>query len=144
MNTPCAKDLNLWTSENAGERAYAASLCVGCDELTACGLGAMQRGERFGVWGGKDLTQTKRGGPADLTHCANPACGKPITQNAEGGRRRYCNDTCSSHARRKPIKHGTLGGWRMHSRRGVPMCDPCSKAGNLARAESRERRRAAA
>lgn len=27
--------------------------------------------------------------------------------------------------RRKPIRHGTGGGYRAHSRHGEPMCEPC-------------------
>ncbi len=27
--------------------------------------------------------------------------------------------------RRKPIQHGTGGGYRAHFRHGVPMCEPC-------------------
>lgn len=30
--------------------------------------------------------------------------------------------------RRKPIAHGTTGGYRAHSRHGEPMCEPCRDA----------------
>lgn len=33
----------------------------------------------------------------------------------------------------KPIKHGTVGGYRMHLRRKVQMCDPCRQAEQVAR-----------
>lgn len=28
-------------------------------------------------------------------------------------------------SRRRPIVHGTIGGYRAHFRHGVPMCEPC-------------------
>lgn len=30
--------------------------------------------------------------------------------------------------RRKPIRHGTTGGYQAHFRHGVPMCEPCRAA----------------
>lgn len=29
---------------------------------------------------------------------------------------------------RRPIQHGTIGGYRTHYRHGVPMCEPCRAA----------------
>lgn len=34
---------------------------------------------------------------------------------------------------RKPIAHGTIGGYRAHYRHGVPMCDSCRDADRQAR-----------
>lgn len=31
-------------------------------------------------------------------------------------------------SRRRPINHGTLGGYRAHYRHGVPLCEPCRDA----------------
>ena len=57
--TPCQRrHRDRWTSENADERAWAASVCLSlaCPVLEACGTAAVELRERFAVWGGKDLT----------------------------------------------------------------------------------------
>jgi len=46
----------LWLSDDATDRALAASWCAGCAVLTECGAAADERDERFGVWGGVDCT----------------------------------------------------------------------------------------
>jgi len=46
----------LWLSDNADDRALAATWCTGCSVLTECGAAADERGERFGVWAGRDRT----------------------------------------------------------------------------------------
>jgi WhiB family transcriptional regulator, redox-sensing transcriptional regulator len=43
----------------------------------------------------------------------------------------------------KPISHGTLGGYKAHSRRGVPVCEPCRKAHQLYRNEHAAKKRSA-
>jgi WhiB family redox-sensing transcriptional regulator len=35
-------------------------------------------------------------------------------------------------AQRKPIRHGTQGGYKQHIERDVPMCEPCRKANSHA------------
>ena len=35
----------------------------------------------------------------------------------------------------KRIEHGTPAGYKLHQRRGVPLCEPCRKAASLHRAE---------
>lgn len=34
-------------------------------------------------------------------------------------------------SRRRPIQHGTIGGYRAHYRYGEPMCEPCRHANRL-------------
>ncbi|TFV91381.1 hypothetical protein [Blastococcus sp. CT_GayMR16] len=36
--------------------------------------------------------------------------------------------TAPAKSRRKPIRHGTTGGYRAHFRHGEPMCEPCRAA----------------
>jgi hypothetical protein len=48
---------SLWLSEHDGERAEAARLCTGCPVIEPCGEAAGARREKFGVWGGKDVTR---------------------------------------------------------------------------------------
>lgn len=47
----------LWLSEDAAERALAATWCAGCPVLAECRDAAAANGERFGVWGGVDRTR---------------------------------------------------------------------------------------
>lgn len=64
--TPCADktDRHLWTSDQAEERAEAAQLCSPCVVLDLCqAAGQSQKHrDRFGVWGGIDITPPKVGG----------------------------------------------------------------------------------
>jgi len=53
---------HLWLSEHDTERAIAITLCDHCPVLTECRRTAQLRGERFGVWGGKDFSR-RPGGP---------------------------------------------------------------------------------
>ncbi len=46
----------MWLSDDASDRAQAASWCVGCPVLVECGAAADEHGERFGTWGGTDRT----------------------------------------------------------------------------------------
>jgi len=57
--TPCqGRRRDRWTSDDATERAWAATVCVGlgCEVLLQCRAAADERDERFGVWGGVDCT----------------------------------------------------------------------------------------
>jgi len=46
----------LWCSDDADDRAQAASWCNGCPVLAECAAAANEQGERFGVWAGRDRT----------------------------------------------------------------------------------------
>ena len=57
--TPCqGRRRDRWTSESGDERAWAASVCLSlaCPVLEECGAAAVERKEKFAVWGGKDRT----------------------------------------------------------------------------------------
>jgi hypothetical protein len=54
---PCSDSADLWLSESQHARAEAARLCRGCPVIAECRAAAKARGERFGVWGGKDFTR---------------------------------------------------------------------------------------
>ena len=46
----------MWLSDDATDRAQAASWCAGCAVLTECGAAADEHDEKFGVFGGVDRT----------------------------------------------------------------------------------------
>ncbi len=46
----------LWTSEDADERAQAARWCTGCPVMTECRASADEHDERHHVWAGVDRT----------------------------------------------------------------------------------------
>ena len=46
----------LWLSDDATERAQAATWCAGCPVLVECAAAADEHDERFGVFGGVDRT----------------------------------------------------------------------------------------
>ncbi len=46
----------LWCSDDATDRAQAASWCTGCPVMDECAAAANEQGERFGVWAGRDRT----------------------------------------------------------------------------------------
>jgi len=57
--TPCqGRRRDRWTSDDATQRAWAATVCRGlnCPMLEECGAAADEQDERFGVWGGRDRT----------------------------------------------------------------------------------------
>lgn len=62
--TPCqsSRRRNRWTSDDATDRAWAASVrqSLGCPVLTECGAAADEQHERFGVFGGTDRTPAPR------------------------------------------------------------------------------------
>lgn len=51
---------HLWLSERESERAAAVMLCDHCPVLQACQDTAVQRDERWGVWGGVDFTRPRK------------------------------------------------------------------------------------
>jgi hypothetical protein len=61
--TPCqGRRRDRWTSDDATERQWAASVCqsLRCAVLIECGAAADEQGERFGVFGGTDRTVTQK------------------------------------------------------------------------------------
>ncbi len=59
--TPCqGRRRDRWTSDDADEREWAASVCstLGCRVLEQCGAAAVEGKESFAVWGGRDRTVT--------------------------------------------------------------------------------------
>jgi WhiB family transcriptional regulator, redox-sensing transcriptional regulator len=51
---PCqVQDADLWFAETPAELERAKSLCERCPARRACLLGAIQRREPWGVWGGE-------------------------------------------------------------------------------------------
>ncbi len=46
----------LWLSDDATDRAQAATWCAGCPVMAECGAAADEHDERFGVFGGTDRT----------------------------------------------------------------------------------------
>jgi Transcription factor WhiB len=48
---------NMWTSEDAADRATAALWCNGCDVLDLCAAVAVEEDHRWGVWGGHDFSR---------------------------------------------------------------------------------------
>lgn len=58
MRPRCSDSPQLWISENADERATAATWCAGCPILEACS--AAGEFERFGIWAGQDRTDHPR------------------------------------------------------------------------------------
>jgi hypothetical protein len=51
---------DLWTSDRLTDRQEAARLCKGCPVQTECLSAAQARRERFGVYGGRDLTPKRK------------------------------------------------------------------------------------
>ncbi len=46
----------LWCSDDATDRAQAASWCTGCPVMDECAAAADEQAEKFGVWAGRDRT----------------------------------------------------------------------------------------
>lgn len=53
---PCSDGSDAWLSEDREERAIAARRFQPCPLLVLCVAAAESTRERFGVWGGRDLT----------------------------------------------------------------------------------------
>ena len=109
---------------SVGEHGFhveqAKAICRQCPVLDACrkhGIGH----EYFGIWG--SLTEKER--RAERRRLS------PVVDNAN--RRR-------ADASRKPIAHGTDGGYRQHQQRGEEPCDGCRAAhANKTRQDRRKR-----
>jgi WhiB family redox-sensing transcriptional regulator len=56
VNLPCQHhNPDLWFSDSPADIDTAKALCTGCPLQRACLLGALERGEYAGVWGGELL-----------------------------------------------------------------------------------------
>lgn len=148
-------DVGLFYDQGS-ERAMAPSLtdleaiavCNACPVIEQCLKAALDRDERWGIWGGKTPTQrAEMAGRPKKTRVKREPMPKPVRkQNAPGSMRRSsrtipCPDCgkdmdgratrclpCSHAARVIDIDHGTYGGAQMHRKRGIEMCDPCADA----------------
>ncbi len=63
QSTPCqGRRRERWTSDDHGERAWAANVCtsLACPVLAACGAAADEMREKFGTWAGRDRTPHTR------------------------------------------------------------------------------------
>jgi len=61
--TPCqSRRRDRWTSDDATDREWAASVCVtlACEVLLQCRAAADEHDEKHGVWGGVDRTAVTR------------------------------------------------------------------------------------
>jgi WhiB family transcriptional regulator, redox-sensing transcriptional regulator len=55
---PCrSNDPELWFAESPSDVEYAKALCTDCPVLSLCLVGALERREPWGVWGGQLLIQ---------------------------------------------------------------------------------------
>jgi WhiB family transcriptional regulator, redox-sensing transcriptional regulator len=55
LDLPCTKDPELFFAESPQDIERAKALCRGCRARLACLVGALERGEPWGVWGGELL-----------------------------------------------------------------------------------------
>lgn len=63
QSVPCqGRRRDRWTSDDYGDRAWAASVCVSlaCPVLALCGATADEMREKFGTWAGRDRTPHTR------------------------------------------------------------------------------------
>jgi hypothetical protein len=98
-------DVNIFYPERGQHTDEARAVCAACPVTEQCQRHALDTGERHGVWGGKSIDRRRR-----LENSGrNPGDGTP------GGQW-------------KPVNHGTLGGYRQETRRGIPHCDLCLAA----------------
>ena len=65
------KDTAIWFPTRGDNGARAKRLCAGCPVRVGCLVGAVERGEQYGVWGGSGETERRSlrrawciGGPA--------------------------------------------------------------------------------
>ena len=57
----CAQvDPDLFFIEKGGSTKPAKEVCIGCPVRTACLEYALDRGEKFGVWGGKSELELRK------------------------------------------------------------------------------------
>lgn len=148
MSTPCEEtDADLWFSTQPADIALAREQCGPCPILTDCLVGAIERVEPWGVWGGEQIVSGVIVSAPQVT-CRRPGCEEIVVQPRTGKRKVFCSRACQYIANRepKPINHGTDGGYRAHRRRGEDACHSCAQAASLAKQlrDERSRQRAAA
>ena len=64
IDVPCINRWDLFTADDRASRLMAELMCASCPILAECGAEADSRGERFGVYGGRDRTPRYDGRPA--------------------------------------------------------------------------------
>ncbi len=76
QSVPCRQpDAYGWLSDDPDLHAAAAKACKDCPVIKLCRAAAADSRERFGVWGGRDRTPTKRAAHASI--CTEEGCGQP-------------------------------------------------------------------
>ena len=55
LDLPCVEDPELFFAESPGSVGRAKATCRGCRARIACLIGALERREPWGVWGGELL-----------------------------------------------------------------------------------------
>jgi WhiB family transcriptional regulator, redox-sensing transcriptional regulator len=55
LDLPCTKDPELFFAESPQDVEQAKAMCRGCQARLACLVGALERKEPWGVWGGELL-----------------------------------------------------------------------------------------
>ncbi|WP_407553105.1 WhiB family transcriptional regulator [Streptomyces sp. Pv4-95] len=142
----------------ATEQAQAKATCLGCPLRADCLADALDRGERFGVWGGlttKERSRLARGDGrwVDDEGRVRLACG---TLPALQAHRAY-GETCEActaaqdarieadrrrRLRKEHAKGGTVNGYLIHRLLGEDACPACLGAQARRSAEQREQRAA--
>ncbi|MGY0067693.1 WhiB family transcriptional regulator [Streptomyces sp. QTS137] len=137
---PCRLDPDPWFSDFALDRRYAARQCGGCLLLLACRLYALESDQRWGVWGGVDMT-------AVPTHCGTERGHRMHVRDGEPP----CEPCRDAHAslvekrRREQLevehaKGGSVRGYEVHRRLGEDACAGCLAAVREQSARSRRAR----
>jgi hypothetical protein len=91
----------LWTSSERKHREQAAELCQACPILVECRQAALDRGERWGTWGGRDLeTEYRKREPRKLRTTA--PCGTPSGYKRHLRRREPACEACLASRRQQP------------------------------------------
>jgi len=107
----CLTDPTPFFSGKAPERDAAIQACRTCPLLIQCATAALQRNEKWGIWGGLDFQY----GPADADHT-------------------------KARKKRKKAQCGTKAGYDRHNRLREPACQLCRHAIASYSAERRARR----
>ncbi|MFE1264429.1 WhiB family transcriptional regulator [Streptomyces albogriseolus] len=137
---PCRLDPDPFFSDFALDRRYAARQCGTCPLLLACRLYALESGQRWGVWGGVDMT-------AVPTYCGTERGYRMHVRDGEAA----CEPCMDAHAalvekrRREQLAQehaagGTVRGYEVHRRLGEPACAACLAAVREQSAQSRRAR----
>jgi WhiB family transcriptional regulator, redox-sensing transcriptional regulator len=120
----CAQvDPEAFFPEKGGQTKPAKSICNGgCPVKAECLAYALERGERFGIWGGLSERERRK-----LERAAEVAAPAPslVAERAPKVRR--------------TAEHGTTGGYQAHYRRGEKPCAPCQQADTQRQRARRQR-----